>query len=141
MVPDPDHVADQEWLYRSVRQSEIIYENGHPRPSSQAFADRTQQVSVDRALLIDNDPRRTQKSETDAVVSLLAAEVRGIHTLIRRDAQGNKTGVYAIDVRPDPLPDNPAHALIVADPEFASSKHFRKLRESLARLAQIVPLP
>jgi hypothetical protein len=48
---------------------------------------------------------------------------------------------YVIDVIPDPRPDNPAHAVIYANPDFVSPNHFRKLREHLARTHQIILLP
>jgi hypothetical protein len=39
-------------------------------------------------------------------------------------------------IKDDPvIPDNPAHALIVAAPEFASESMFRKLRAALSILA------
>ena len=68
-----DRVADEERLYRSVRPSEILRDSaGHAlRASSQAFADRQQHVSVNRAALCDHDPRSTQKSRSDAVVMVL----------------------------------------------------------------------
>ena len=49
--------------------------------------------------------------------------------------------VHRIDGVADPIkddpviPDNPAHALIVAAPEFASESMFRKLRAALSILA------
>lgn len=137
----PDRVADEELLYRSVRETEIIREGGTLRISSQAFSDRSQQPSVDRASLCNHDPTWTQKSPTDAVVSLLAADVRGIRTLTRRDEQGREVGIYAIDVRPEPLLDNPAHAQVYADPAFTSKSLFRRLCERLAQMAQITLLP
>jgi hypothetical protein len=139
MVPDPDFITDDEELYRSVKQEHLIYENGVLRAISEAFGDRNQRVSVDRASLVDNDPRRTQKSGTDAVARLVAGAVRC--SLPRRDAKGQETGTYAIDVIPEPLPDNPAHAVIYANPSFVSPNHFRKLRERLARIHQLVLLP
>ncbi len=139
MVPDPDYVADHEALYRSVRREHLTYENGVLRAISEAFGDRNQRVSVDRAVLVDNDPQRTRKSETDAVAQLITSEVRG--SLPRRDAKGREVGAYAIDVIPEPLPDNAAHAVIYANPGFVSPNHFRKLREHLARIHQIVLLP
>src|SRR2546422_3929932 len=48
------------------------------------------QVSVNRAALCDHDPRSTQKSRSDAVVELVAGEVRAIRTLLRRDDQGDR---------------------------------------------------
>jgi hypothetical protein len=138
-----DRVADEERLYRSARATEILRDPaGRPlRVSSQSFADRHQQVSVDRAIRCDHDPRSTQKSPSDAVVELIASEVRAIRSLVRRDDQGREVGVYAIDVRPDPLPENPAHAVIYADPEFASRSLFKRLQERLAQMARFVLPP
>jgi hypothetical protein len=127
-----DHVADDEILYRSVRRDQIIPVAGGVRPSSQAFTDRHMEISVDRAKLRDHDPYQSQMSPTDAVVSLRVSDVRG--TLPARPE-------YAIDVRPDPLPENPAHALIYAQPQFANQSVFRRLRERLALLARIELLP
>ncbi len=139
----PDHVADDEWLYCSVRQSEIIRDSDRRpvRVSSQAFGDRGQEVSVDRARLRNEDPSHAQRSQTDAVAQLLTAEVRAIRTLAQRDEHGHESGVYSIDVRPDPLPENPAHAVIFADPRFASRSLFRKLQERLAYMAVFVLMP
>jgi hypothetical protein len=139
MVPDPDQVADDEELYRSIRPEYLTTESGVLRARSEAFGDRSQRVSVDRALLIDNDPRRARRSEGAAVANLLASAVRV--KIPQYDAKGREIGTYTIDVLPDPLPDNPAHAVIYANPAFASANHFRKLREHLARTHQIVLLP
>jgi hypothetical protein len=127
-----DQVADDEILYRSVRRDQIIPVEGGVRLSSQAFTDRHMQVSVDRAKLRNHDPRNCQMSPTDAVVSLRVSDVRG-------SLPGCPE--YEIDVRPDPLPDNPAHALIYAQPQYANPSVFRKLRERLALLARIELLP
>jgi hypothetical protein len=139
MVPDPDHVADDEELYRSVRPEYLTYEGGVLRARSEAFGDRGQRVSVDRALLVGNDPKRTRKSEVAAVARLVASAIR--IKIPQRDVKGREVGTYVIDVIPDPRPDNPAHAVIYADPDFVSPNHFRKLREHLARTHQIVLLP
>lgn len=139
MIPDPDHIADEEELYRSIRPDYLTREGGVLRARSEAFGDRGQRVSVDRARLIGHDPGRTRKSRTDAVARLLAADVRV--TIPQRDAKGQQIGVYLVDVTPDPLPDNPAHALIYANPDFVSPNHFRKLREHLARTHQIILSP
>src|SRR6266571_3453925 len=104
MVPDPDHVADEEELYRSIRPEYLTHESGVPRARSEAFGDRGQRVSVDRALLVDNDPRRSRKGRTDAVAQLLAAAVRV--TIPQRDAKGQEIGAYVIDVIPEPRQDN-----------------------------------
>jgi hypothetical protein len=138
-----DRVDDAEWLYRSVRGSEILRNDAGQsmQVSSQAFGDRQQELSVDRASLCDHDPRRARRSPTDAVVELLAGDVRGIRSLVQRDARGHESGLYIIDVRPDPLPENTAHALIYADPRFATRSLFKKLQERLAHMARFTLLP
>ena len=67
--------------------------------------------------------------------------MRAIRTLLRRDDQGREVGLYTIDVRPDSLPDNTAHAVIYARPQFASRSLFKKLQEQLAYMARLVLLP
>jgi hypothetical protein len=134
-----DRVTDDELLYRRVLSGHLVREGETLRISSQAFSDRSLQPSVDRAKLCSYDPRWTQQGPRNAVVSLHAADVRS--TLPRRDEQGRETGFYEIDVKPDPLPENPAHALIYASPAFATKSVFRKLLERLAQLAQIELLP
>jgi hypothetical protein len=138
-----DHVTDEERMYRSARASEVLHDaSGRPvRVSSQAFGDRSQQVSVDRAVRCDHNPHFTQKSPSDAVVELIAREVRAIRSLVQRDEQGREVGLYTIGVRPDPLPDNAAHAVIYPDPQFASRSVFKRLQEQLAQLAHFVILP
>ena len=71
-------------------------------------------------------------------MSLVALEVRKIG--LRRE--GNNPIVYAVDVVADPigtehpaLPENPAHAEIRTDPTIASDGVFKRLRRSLALLA------
>jgi hypothetical protein len=49
--------------------------------------------------------------------------------------------LYTIDVRPDPLPQNAAHALIYADPRFANRSLFKRLQERLSLMARFVLLP
>lgn len=140
-MPDEDLVLDNEVLYRRVpdQKGNYVPENGSYRVSSAAFGDRSMQPSVDRATLRENDPKKCRWHLTDFVASLVAHEVRNISTIPK-----------TIDVVPDPIenhpkfPDNPAHALITADPEFLPNEKttFRKLRQALARLCkwEIPPL-
>lgn len=89
--------------------------------------------SVDRAILRDNNPLKCKWHATDFVASLVTYEARGISSIPK-----------AIDVVPDPIedhpqiPDNRAHALVTANPEFLPNEKrtFRKLRQALARLCQ-----
>lgn len=138
-----ERIHDEERLYRSVRATEILRDlaGQATRASSQAFSDRGQEISVDRALLRGQDPTAALKSPSDAVVELVAGEVRGIRSLVQRDEAGRETGLYTVDVRPDPLPVNAAHALIYADPRFASRSVFKRLQERLAMMAVFVLLP
>ena len=94
--------------------------------------------------LVDNDPRRSRMSATDAVVRLLTSRMRG--SVPRRDAHGNEV---VVDVMADPIKEdpargiraNPAHAVIYANPHFVNPSHFKKLREHLSRIHEIVLLP
>ncbi len=132
-----DRVADDEVLYRRVPALREYFkvEGETTRISSQAFSDRQFRPSVDRAALLNDDPSRTQQDPTDAVVRLVAGEVRAIASVEQRNEKGETTLRHVIDVEPVPLPQNPAHAEIFAIPDFASKGVFRKLQESLARLA------
>src|SRR5437868_5813726 len=98
MTLDADHIADEEELYRSISPDYLTREGGVLRARSEAFGDRGHRVSVDRARLIGNDPRRTRKSRADAVAQLLAAAVRV--TIPQRDAKGQEIGAYFVDVTP-----------------------------------------
>jgi hypothetical protein len=68
-----DIVTDDEIIYRCVFYDRGLYRIVDQRLqlSSQAFADRNQMPSVDRATLRGNDPTQTQKNPEDGVVSLL----------------------------------------------------------------------
>jgi hypothetical protein len=138
-----DCVSDDEVLYRR-----LLYENNHYKIldseqhtvqiSSQAFADRSYKISVDRAKLCNFDPVYTQKQEECAVVSLVTRDVRKIDTVIERDKKGRDIIKHSIDVIPDKMEENQAHALIVPNPEYRNPNPrslFRKLLEALARLA------
>jgi hypothetical protein len=72
---------------------------------------------------------------------VIANEVRGISTVAQRNEKGEIVLRHVIDIEPVPLAGNPAHAEIYAIPEFASKGVFRKLQESLARLASWVIPP
>lgn len=130
-----DRVADEEVLYRRVPNHPINFGpvvDGVRRVSSAAFGDRGLQPSVDRAWLRDNKPENSQLSPTDCIASLVAFDVR-------TKTNSSRT----IDVRPDPikndpeLPDNPTHALITAEPAFTSNNtEFKKFKRALARLSR-----
>jgi hypothetical protein len=133
-----DLVVDDEQLYRRVP---IRFIQGLPdgtlRATSQAFADRTFETSVDRARFCPNGPRDTRRDPTDGVLSLLAGAVRT--PLEQRDAKGSVIGSCDIDVLPAPLPENAAHAVIVITPPCPPDRLFRKLCARLALLAEQRP--
>lgn len=134
-------VEDDEVLYRSVPDRCFTIADGALRLTSTAFNDPAQKPSVDRAKLCDANPAYTRKRPTDGVVSLTACSVRQIADVVQNDKHGNPKLAYAIDVIPDPVKDHPllsdnlAHAIIMANPDFESGSVFRKLKESLARIA------
>jgi len=138
-----DTVTDDEKLYRRIPNNPKLYtvENGITRFSSQAFNDRKMEPSVDRAKLCNNDPTHTQHDSSDGVISLIAGDIRAIGTVEQYDKKGHLEYTHTIDVIPvpiknqPPLPDNPAHASIIAEPEYRNEKTFRRLKQALARLA------
>jgi hypothetical protein len=138
-----DIVTDDEIIYRCVFYDRGLYRIVDQRLqlSSQAFADRNQMPSVDRATLRGNDPTPTQKNPEDGVVSLLTQAIRQIDSVRQMDAKGKLIAQYKIDVIADPIsgqvdqPDNLAHAEIRPTPEYQSKSVFRKLQERLALLA------
>jgi hypothetical protein len=137
-----DRVGDAERLYRRVREKYVRIEADNTvRFSANAFNDRERKPSVDRAILVDDQPQRTRKEPSDAVAGLIAREVRAIEEVVERTATGQVVRPYRIDVVPNPihndpdLPDNPAHAKIQADREINSSA-FKQLKDVLARMAQ-----
>ncbi|MBR8828430.1 MAG: hypothetical protein DSM107014_11120 [Gomphosphaeria aponina SAG 52.96 = DSM 107014] len=133
-----DNVADEEVLYRCVfygKNNYKIDENNEIRVSSQAFTDRNQRPSVDRASLCNNNPKYSQKDSKDGVVSLITRDVRLIDTVIQNDKKGKEEFTYKIDVKSRPLDENHAHAQIEPNPEYRNKTPFRKLLERLAYLA------
>ena len=146
----PLRLADEEVLYRAARASQIAVSGGRTVISANVFADRTEQISVDRANLQDHDPRPTLARLPAAVgvVSITAGEARNAAPIVHvfRDSKGRaqveesgaeKTARSEIEVSADPLPDNPAHALIYGTPEFEHKKMFKLLCERLTLQAKI----
>lgn len=139
-----DFVRNDEILYRSVRGKygeEYAYDNiGKLKVSSEAFRDRDKKPSVDRAELRGFNPVLSKLSDTDGVVSLMAADVRAIGT-VKTKIQNTDTTAHAVDVIYAPTPENPAHSQIVVNPEFFGSKSkqrnvFKLLQLALAELAE-----
>ncbi len=126
-------VWDDEELYRSVRNElgvEYIYYEGKLRIRSDAFRDIGKKPSVDRAKLKDFTPFCSKLSDTDGIVSLIAAEVRAIGTVQTQD-QNADVVVHAVDVIYDPNPksdpENYAHSQITVNPDFFAQTFFTQI--------------
>lgn len=137
-----NYVLDEEALYRNVRgggEDEYRYdETGQLIISNNAFLDRNKKPSVDRAKLNNFDPEKSRMRKEDGIVTLIAQEVRQIGDV--RSNNGGGSIAHAVDVSPDPVPRNKAHAQITVEPDFFGSsskqkKAFKLLRIALARLA------
>ncbi|GAC1647971.1 MAG: hypothetical protein NVS4B12_16080 [Ktedonobacteraceae bacterium] len=137
-----DFVHDDEILYRRILAGRNLYKwkaDGTIEISSQAFTDREHRVSVDRAILCNNNPEYTLGNKLGGVVSLITREVRNVDDLTRNDQKGNIAQRFKIDVEPAPLSDNTAHAEIYAIPAFTDADNkgaFHRLCRRLARLAE-----
>ena len=81
-------VDDEELLYRSISYTKlkdyIQQTNDGIAISSQAFSDRWLKPSVDRAVLNNNDPSKTQINPKDGIVSLLTSKIRKIDEVKRQ---------------------------------------------------------
>lgn len=129
-------VADGEVLYRRVpRQYYTVAPDNTLKVTSQAFAERNQRPSVNRADLCNHDPVPMCNGPTDGVVSIVTKDVRDTDTVVQNDARGRPIQIYYVDVDPAPLADNPAHAEIYVQPQCPTPNVFRKLCTRLARLA------
>ncbi|MBP0631978.1 hypothetical protein [Cupriavidus sp. AcVe19-1a] len=133
-----DVIDDTEIVYRRVPNDPMFFriEEGRLRLTSAAFNDKAKRPSVDRSSLLNKDPQRAKTATTQGVVGLVVGEVRRVDKVTRTDVNGNVVETHQLDVIPDPLPDNPAHALVTHSPEFKSNRPFDRLKESLARLAE-----
>jgi hypothetical protein len=140
------HVEDDEALYRSVppdgveKGLVVLHADGSlDHFSSQAFSDRSHRMSVDRAMMRDNQPERTCKQPNAGVAQVITGDVRHIGPLAVSDSHGAKVGDAQVDVEHRPIendpdePDNPAHAEIFVDPD--STSRYRRVIEKLALLA------
>lgn len=133
-----DVLTNDELLYRCVFCGLDKYyriEESGLTISSQAFTDRNEAPSVDRAKLCGYCPKSTQKNPGDGVVSLVTGDVRAIDNIPQRDDKGNQLFIYKIDVCSRPTDDNPAHAQIEPSPHYQKKTTFKKVIEKLARLA------
>ena len=133
-----DSVQDNEVLYRSVRggleAQKYLIDAGTLIILPAAFRDRNKKPSVDRAKLKQFNPVLSKLSETDGIVSFIASEFRAIG---RGTTKTEKDDVvaHAVDVIPDPTPENPAHAQIIIYPEFFGSNSKQKNAFKLLQIA------
>lgn len=146
-MAENDHVEDDEELYRNVRYNwnppHYSCKNGNLTIEPHAFWDECKKPSVDRAKLLNCDPRRAlieQKPprKRNSIVSIRAGAVRTITDVVTKT--DDRTTKHDIDVVPSSTDDRPAHAEITVDPEFLGSrtrqeKTFKDLQKSLARRA------
>lgn len=146
MTVDPQsRVSDEEVLYRSVpigRNRFMVQPDGSFVPSSQAFTDIAKQISVDRSILLNNDPKLAMFRETDGILWFKALEARQITvTKVEKMPGHPKTETLLVadviaDPKPEEDPPRPAHAYVALTPELGNGSNFRKLMERLARLTQ-----
>lgn len=138
-----DRVEDEELLYRRVKNDPQFFSvsNGVLRLSSCAFNDPgmsgpNRRPSVDRATLLDFDASRAKTVDTQGVVGLVTADVRAIGAIEKKDAAGQVTEIHKVDVVPDPIEGNPAHALVIVAPDFTANRSFDRLKDALCRIAE-----
>ena len=152
-------IDDTDLLYLRVRNIEDvphrgnhdyrIEEDGKITIMPTAFRDPNFQTSVDIARINSYDANKTKNGDkpeyikTNGVIGITAGDINSIKPF---EGMGNRK----VEVKPDPLPENDAHAKIVADPDFLDCKNplngekispsqrstqFRKLRIKEADLA------
>lgn len=137
-------VGDDEWLYRRAlaRWEPKTYAqdiNDSWVVAASAFISRSD-ISVDRAILSPLGPVSSQSSSDDGVIELLTGEIRTL-SISTNDRDGRSIEAHTADVVADPLPENDAHALIVALPPVVQSGAQRRLRDALARISNWAILP
>ena len=122
-------MQDNEELYRNVRgkleDKEYSIQDENSELSITSFWDRSKKPSVDRAELKDFDPASALLCKTNGIVSIKASDVRAIGTVKTKHAN-EVIADHAVDVIPDPNPDNPAHAIIIVKPELFDSENKQK---------------
>lgn len=139
-MPEPvTEVAADELLLRSVRDSEDCFmcdgSGELLQVRTSAFNDRERKPSVDRQGLRQGAPQASKKSPSDGVIALGASEVRGISvaTMNKNDEVEVK---HAVDVLHRPLDENYAHAQIECAPHVVGDGAWKRLKESLCRIAK-----
>jgi len=137
-------VGDDEQVFRRVKRqvaNQICYkvENGKLIFSASAFNDPQNSPSFDRAELKHHrDPHLSRECVEEGIVSLRTEQIRKLGPIPKMNDKGKPIGSYGVDVVPDPLLGNCAHALVVTSPGNPSTGAFKKLKDGLARLASQV---
>ena len=143
-MAENDYVENDEELYRNVRRNwkppHYTCKDGRLVIEYHAFWDSSpsKAPSVDRAKLLDCNPRRALLNKTNGIVSIRTSDVRAITDVITEN--DDKPITHDIDVEPAHTDDRPAHAQITVDPDYLESKRerektFKRLQRALARLA------
>ena len=143
-MAENDCVENDEELYRNVRKNwkppHYTWKDGRLVIEYHAFWDSSPSKfpSVDRAKLLNFNPHRALKNETNGIVSIRAGDVRGLTDVVTKT--DDRTTVHDVDVVPALEEDNHAHAQITVDPDYLGSKRdrdktFKRLQRALARLA------
>jgi len=115
LLHDDADILDEELLYRAILPDWINKESGEV--SSVAFISRIDpHVSVDRSSLTTSSDSLERQPRSVALAQLTAGKVRE-----------ETTGVASA-----PIDGNPAHALIIRDPEKSNSA-WKKAARRLAR--------
>jgi len=130
-------VDNKELLYHAVRKGHFTRLSGtEVTVSANAYTDPHMRPSVDRAGMKGFDPQETRfNDDSNAVVSLVAKEVRAINDVYQFTASGQPSGdAYVFDVVWRPEPENPAHSQVETDREMNDGT-FKRLRRTLAYLS------
>lgn len=134
-------VSHEELIYRAVRDTPDHHgcdEQGKLlRLGTSAFNDPEKKPSVDRATLQAGGPASSRKVSSDGVVTLRAAEVRGVSSAVTNNSKGKALHVHAVDVMHVPEPTNYSHAQIESEPSIASDGAWKKLKEALCGIAMV----
>lgn len=142
-----DQVGDDEELYRRVsstlanRQTCYEIQAGRVIFKVAAFNDARKTPSVDRAMLRLFDPHRTRSVPNDGILVLRAGTIREHVFADVYDDKQKPISRHHADVFPGPIflrfpaEFNCAHAVIRARPPMTSGSGFKRLKESLVRLA------
>jgi hypothetical protein len=135
-------ITEGELFFRRVLLGRgYAYQNGELRISSQAFADRECEPSVDRELLCRDlgGAAFTQQVPENGVLTITAAAVRGIN--IEHAEAKKEPAHFVADLDPRPIAGNPAHHVIRLVPTTDKKGVFKKLIERLPQLAKWEILP